>query len=191
MSGARDGHVPRAQPAFRREGAAVRGVHAAVAMSRAAFRRIPLQVVMATTAGCASSSEPTKEPSVVVTWGERSCPVGYAEGPYPGQEVFFGRGGANVPLPPVFADESPLADAPWPRQDLRLDGTPSGVGKRIVYCEATVQNVIRVTATAPLTIEREQTWTEPPSPNEACLSRPTVVPNCRVVQRVVYPVDAP
>lgn len=129
---------------------------------------------------------------IEVTWTERTCAGPYADGPYPVQEVLFGEGRANVPLPPVFAqsaDAGAVAEA-WARTDLNLNGTPQGKGQRIVACAVAVEQVARVTALAPFTIERDFTWTGTRS--EPCNTLPMPPPSgCHVVQQVVYPVDVP
>lgn len=132
-------------------------------------------------------------PSTIrVAWGERTCPGPYADGPYAAQDIFFGQGKANVPLPPVFlpSNDAGVVTVGWPRTDLSLAGTPEGNGQHIVSCGVAVEQVTRVTATAPLAIEREFTWTG--TRTEPCNTLPTPPPSgCHVVQQIVYPMDVP
>jgi len=129
----------------------------------------------------------TRSTAIEITWGERTCPGPYAEGPYHAADVLFGNGKANVPLAPVFASETGTGMA---RTDVDLDGTPMGKGQKIVMCGVAREAVTRVTGTAPFTIEREFTWTG--TRIDPCNWSPPVPPSaCHVVQRIVYPLDVP
>jgi hypothetical protein len=141
--------------------------------------------------GGETSNEGARPTQIEVTWGERTCPGPYAEGPYAAEEVLFGKGKANIPLPPVFPlskDSGVLSMSQ--RTDVDLDGTPLGQGLQILSCGVALEAVTRVTGTSPLAVERDFTWTGTRS--DPCNTDPPPPPSsCHVVQRVVYPVDAP
>jgi hypothetical protein len=157
------------------------------------MRTLVLLGVLGSLFGCGGGeSTSPRSDEITVAYGAQTCPVAYAEGPFPAVDVVFGAGTANVPLPPVFAEQADagVETRGWQRTDVALDGTPSGVGSRIVACGLTAEVVTRVTGTAPLAIERKLTWTG--TRTATCDVYPTPPPSgCLVEQRVVYPVDAP
>lgn len=101
----------------------------------------------------------------------------------------FANARANVPLPPVFASDAEGTSG-WPRTDLALDGTAEGAGLTLMACGVALEEIVRVTGKAPFAIERRFTWSG--TRTEPCNTSPLPPSSsCNVVQRVVYPVNAP
>lgn len=155
-----------------------------------------LLVSLVAACGGAESSDDDTQPAMKVEWAERTCEGPYAEAPYAAdraeEQVFFGGGRANVPVPPVFdaSRDTTIGLKGLGHIDLALDGTPEGVGATLLSCGTESTIVSRVVSRSPLVVERQFTWRG--TRTTPCDTSPTPPPSaCRVVQRITYAVDAP